>query len=143
MLIYSEERELLAGAALAAVPHAAAPGARPRAAAGLRGAAADLRGAAAARAAAAAPHALGQQVTAPDAIPLREVADLGRDPRPVLLAGVRAASVQLGVAGHQRRVRLPEPAQEPLARARPQVQHDRGDVRRARGGRLPDGRLEL
>src|SRR5208282_333616 len=49
--------------------------------------------------------------------PPRPLADLGRYPRPVLLASVRAASVQLGVAGGQGRVRLAEPAEEPLASA--------------------------
>src|ERR1700733_4487868 len=121
-----EQRQLLAPGRGAAVR----PAARPR---GSAGAGANVTAQALGPAAATAPslgHPLSANAAATaDAVPLGEFADLGRDPRLVVLARVGAAPVQLGVPGGQGRVRLAEPAQEPLAGARPQVQPDRGDVR--------------
>src|SRR5690349_641816 len=80
---------------------------------------------------------------APDAVAPGKRADLLAHPLLVGGRGVGATAVEGAVAGHQARVRLGEPAEEPLPRTGAQVQHDRRDRGRTGLRDLPHRGLEL
>src|SRR6516165_5316973 len=78
-----------------------------------------------------------------DAVLVGELADLAGDPVLVGLRGVGAAAVQVKVPVDKLRMLRPQPGEEPLARARSQVQHDGRDVRGAGRRDLLDRLVQL